>query len=186
MNQMLHFFTYVQLSNYMVTDTHKKMNEATKSPHFLSSDGLLCQCWSQRKSLLAQLWSPCCPIMVLSEVGLYLSTQSKFSTLFSLPSSVKFLAQLSPFVSSASCSLKSRPLQITFVSFFMDFVELFLLGVNLLFLDSDSFLVGLIFLFPWSFFWGVLSNLDFSFFILEIGKVRGKKNLMNDTEFLSC
>lgn len=40
------------------------------------------------------------------------------------------------------------------------------------FLDSDSFLVGLLFLFPWSFFWGVLSNLDFSFFILKIG---GKK-----------
>lgn len=154
---------------------HTEMNEAVKSPCFLSSDGLLCQFWSQRRSLLAQLWSPCCPIMVLSEVGLYLSTQSKFSTLFSLLSSAKFLARLSPFVSSATCSSKSRHLQIALVSFCIDFVELSLLGVTLLFLDPDSFLVGLIFLFPWSFFLGVLSNLDFSFFILKIGKVRKKE-----------
>ena len=152
--------------------THTRMNEAVNSPCFLPSDGLLCQFWSQRRSLLAQLWSPCCPIMVLSEAGLYLSTQSKLSTLLSLLSSAKFLARPSPFVSPAACSLKSRPLWDTRASFFSDFIELSLWGVSLHFLDCDSFLVGLLFLFPWSFFLGVLSNLDFSFFILKIG---GKK-----------
>lgn len=144
------------------------MTKVVKSPCFFSSGELLCQFLSQRSNLLAQLWSPCCPIMFLSEAGLYLSTQSRHSSLL--------LLRL-PCV-----SLTSRPLGHVLASFFTAFIGLFFRRVSLHFLDSDSFLAGLIFLFPWSFFWGVRSNLDFSFFICR----GNQKGLMKHRRFLSC
>lgn len=142
------------------------MTKVVKSPCFFSSGELLCQFLSQRSSLLAQLWSPCCPIMFLSVVGLYLSTQSRHCSLLPL---------------RLPCvSLTSRPLGHALASF-TAFIGLFFRGVNLLFFVSDS-LIGLIFLFPWSFLGGVRSNLDFSFFICR----GNQKGLMKHRRLLSC
>lgn len=137
----------------------------------------MCQFRSHRRSLLAQLCSPCCPMIALRDVGLYLSTHSNLSVPFSLLSETKFpLGSVTSFFSTACC-LKSVSFRTAAVSFLTDLKVTPFSGVEFLFLISASLLRGLKLFLLASVFCGVFLCLDSVFFALGKQKIRKLKKI---------